>query len=127
MRKQNNLRLENRNSRVFKQDRERLLDFGNERHEESYTKWKVCIKALTDIDLTDKKAWWGTSPFEFSYRNSNFIKELQSSINGEFLFTLHRHYSAPYKQRDLRGILFETAEHKVLFILKHGDIMQNNL
>lgn len=127
MRKQNNLRLENRNSRVFKQDRERLLDFGNERHNESYVKWKVGVKALTDIDLIDNKAWWGTNPFEFSYRNSDLIKDLQASINGEFLFTLHKHYTAPYQQYDLRGVLFETPEHKALFILKHGDIMQNNL
>jgi hypothetical protein len=120
MKKLNNLRLERINSKVFRHENERFLDFGNNRHKLFYTKWKVLFRQLKE-EFTFKKDWFRTNPFAFA----SDIKELQTSINGEFLFTFHHHYRTPYKEYDIRGILFETVEHKALFILKYGDVMEN--
>jgi len=127
-----NLRLERINSRVFKQERERLIDFGNMRHAELYTKWKVAITALestTDVvvEAVQRNFFGNSDPLRFASHNQVFLKQLQTDIHGEFLFTYHKHWSSPYKEYDLRGILFDTAEHKALFILKNGNIMEQNI
>jgi hypothetical protein len=129
MRRLNNLRLEKINSRVFKNERERLLDFGNMRHEQSYSKWRVVIQTIGDPQtIYIDKTWWGiSSPLPFAYKNKDYLKKLQKSFNGEFLFTYHKHYQSPYKEYDMRGILFNTAEHKALFILKYGNVLSNTV
>jgi hypothetical protein len=128
MRRLNNLRLERINSSVFKHERERLIDFGNMRHADFYAKWKVAITALestTDVvvEALQRNFFGNANPLKFASHNQVFLKQLQTSIHGEFLFTYHKHWASPYKEYDLRGILFDTAEHKALFILKNGDIM----
>ena len=125
MKKLNNMRIERINSRVFKDNRDRFLDFGNMRHDYSYAKWKVVIRALggTEKFMTDRTWLVFSNPLPFANKNSQYLKDLQESLNGEFLFTYHKHYSNPYKQYDMRGILFKTPEHKALFILNFGDIL----